>query len=273
MFNLFSKQSDTIIRTSRDIQPGIQLLNGGRPFTNDHSVNYCSGTHEWFSYDDKKTYEQNLKSKPADWYWRDRTITYKVNSQHYRCSEWDQIDWNNSILILGCSMVFGLGLDEEQTISAQLSHRLNTSVVNLGVPGISAMFQWINTTRLVEQSITPLRVVYIWPHYFRVADIVDQTNHIVCGRWNFKTNDLSNSWSDRENHSLEFLRTCIESTKQQWSCPTHHYTFCLRTSEYLPDIHRFRFDEYIDYSRDTQHPGPKTIEQWADKIANDIQSE
>jgi hypothetical protein len=249
----------------------FKLMDGGNQITGGiNTVNSSISTYDWFSYDDKKNYEINLKKQPKDWIWRNQKVTYTVNSQRYRCQEWSDIDWENSTVVFGCSMVFGLGLDDDQTITAHLSKKLKTNVINLGVAGSSAMFQWINTTKLISQGRQPARAIYIWPHHFRVADILDETRHKSCGRWNFDTNDLAKAWNNRNQHSLEYAKLCIESTTQQLTCPTHHYTWCLDTGNYIKTIVRFPFTEYVDYSRDTKHPGPKTIEMWADKIVADI---
>ena len=271
MFNLFSKSEDQIV--ARPQSSKFELMNGGIQSIDDPKHCYHSGVYDWFSYDDRATYESNIKKQSSDWQWRHRPVKYTVNSQHYRCPEWDQINWNNSVLLLGCSMVFGLGLNDDETLGAILERKLGVTVINLGVSGASAMFQWMNTTKLIEQRVNPIRVIYIWPHHFRVSEIYGPIEHRTCGRWNFKTHDLSKAWSDRDHHSLEYVKLCIDSTTQQWKCPTNHYTFCLDTNTYLPQMHRFSFNDYIDYSRDTSHPGPKTIEMWADKITNDIKSE
>jgi hypothetical protein len=67
---------------------------------------------EFMDTDRKQTYIKNIISD-ADFRARlmHRKVTYTTNSDHYRCPEWDQIDWNSSILILGCSVVFGVGVD------------------------------------------------------------------------------------------------------------------------------------------------------------------
>jgi hypothetical protein len=269
MFNLFSnsKSDAPIIRSP---QTGFQLLNGGIQQVDKSQALPRAAVYDWFSYDDRATYEANLKTQPADWEWRTRRVRYTVNSQHYRCAEWSQIDWNNSVLMLGCSMVFGLGLDDDQTVTASLSRKLGMPVINLGVSGSSAMFQWINTTKLITLGVTPKRVIYIWPHHFRVADILGTTEHKTCGRWNFKTHDLSRAWNDRDIHSLEYVKLCMDSVTQQWRCAVNHYTFCLDTATYLPGIHRFGFSDYLDYSRDNKHPGPRTIDQWSDHMIADI---
>ena len=225
-------------------------------------------SYDWFNIlDDKTQYEINLKKQPDDWIWRHQKVTYTTNSQHYRCQEWNNIDWENSTIVFGCSNVFGLGLDDSQTITANLSKKLKTNVINLGIPGASVMFQWINTTKLISQGCRPARAIYIWPHHFRVADILSETKHKLCGTWNFDTNDLSTAWSNRDQHSLEYAKFCIESTTQQWTCPTYHYTWCSDIGKYIT---KFPFPKFDDYSRDTTHPGPKTIEMWADKIVADI---
>jgi hypothetical protein len=147
MFNLFSKSAadSPIVRPSRS---KFEILNGGNQQVGKSQALPKTAAYDWFSYDDQATYEANLKTQPADWEWRTRRVRYTVNSQHYRCPEWSDIDWSNSILMLGCSMVFGLGLDDDQTVTASLSRKLGMPVINLGVPGSSAMFQWINTTKL-----------------------------------------------------------------------------------------------------------------------------
>ena len=75
--------------------------------------------------DDHATFERNLQLQPPDWQWRTKKIKYSVNSTGYRCPEWDQIDWSESILIFGCSQVFGIGVDDADTISDNLSRILS----------------------------------------------------------------------------------------------------------------------------------------------------
>lgn len=61
---------------------------------------------------------------------------YTVNSQGYRCPEFDAIDWENSIIFFGCSHVFGIGLLDHETVANQLSLILNCPVINLGTPNL-----------------------------------------------------------------------------------------------------------------------------------------
>jgi hypothetical protein len=110
----------------------------------------------WVGSDTEERFQENLKSQPEDWPWRNQQITYKLNSQNYRAPEWDSIDWENSVVMFGCSQVFGVGVDEDQTLGYYLSELLNKPVINLGIPGGSSMALWINTEKLLNYGINPV---------------------------------------------------------------------------------------------------------------------
>ena len=63
---------------------------------------------------------ENLKKLPNTWRYATEDITYTMNSHGYRTKQFDNIDWNNSVVILGCSCVFGTGINESDTISYTL---------------------------------------------------------------------------------------------------------------------------------------------------------
>lgn len=65
-------------------------------------------------------------------------ITYDLNSFNYRSEEFDG---SASILILGCSQTFGLGLPYEYTWPQLLSKMTGLKVANLAKPGESAQGQ------------------------------------------------------------------------------------------------------------------------------------
>ena len=75
----------------------------------------------------------------------DRSVSYKLNSQGYRCPEWNDIDWASSHLLFGCSVVQGIGLNDADTLDQELVKLLNEPVVNLGVGGGSLPFILANT--------------------------------------------------------------------------------------------------------------------------------
>lgn len=90
----------------------------------------------WSGTDTKKLYESNLKKQPKNWYYRNNNVRYTINSNGYRTYEFKDINWKNSVIIFGCSQVFGIGLDDEYTISNQLSKLIKCPVINMGMGGV-----------------------------------------------------------------------------------------------------------------------------------------
>ena len=85
--------------------------------------------------DSKQLFEENLKTKPDDWYYRTNKIEYKRNSLGHRCNELAHIDLDNYILTIGCSHTEGSGLSIENTYSHMLSKKMNCDYYNLALAG------------------------------------------------------------------------------------------------------------------------------------------
>lgn len=71
-------------------------------------------------------------------------ITYTVNSHAFRTQELDDLfDFTESIMVLGCSMTFGIGVHNETTWAYKVGQELNLPVINLGIPGgsLDAMYR------------------------------------------------------------------------------------------------------------------------------------
>ena len=64
-------------------------------------------------------------------------IAYGVNSDNYRCPEFDTIDWSASYVLLGGSDVYGEGLEDKQIISYHLEKMLGEPVIILAIPAAS----------------------------------------------------------------------------------------------------------------------------------------
>jgi hypothetical protein len=123
-----------------------------------------SGTSQWWGRDNQETYEENLWITPEHWRYRTENIQYQVNSQGYRCPEFDKIDWDHCYAILGCSVVFGLGVSESETISHLLGKKLDYPVINLGVSGSGCDWQYWNAIALYNQGIRPRKIIMHWPN-------------------------------------------------------------------------------------------------------------
>ena len=69
----------------------------------------------WCCGDMPEEYEEQLKKQPKDWFWRDREVRYMCNWNGYRARDWEDYDWSESIVVLGCSMAYGVGVSNEDT--------------------------------------------------------------------------------------------------------------------------------------------------------------
>jgi len=234
------------------------------------AIKFNAGVYKFWGADSKEVYEENCRSMPPShpWHkWKAFDLTYTVNSQHYRTKEWVDIDWENSILVLGCSQIFGVGLDDKQTVPANLENLAQKPVVNLGVPSSSPMLHWINTTILRKHDIKPHAIVYVWTFPQRVTILDKEFLAIHSGNWNTGSDPLFHGWNYYENHGIEFLRYLIESTIQQWAitgCDVLHYTLCNDTAAKLNSVEYLNTN--MDLARDQKHIGPICAKNWAENI-------
>ena len=219
--------------------------------------------------DSEELYQKNLKKQPLDWVWRTTKITYSSNSQGYRCPEWDNCDWDNSILILGGSVVYGIGVAENQTLPSQLSNRLNIPTINLGSAGTGPAHQWINSIRLIENNVCPVAVIYIWPNATRFLDFFKEEwcslptgPHIVDIR-----PTIGKLWLKNPTHSHVSLDYFSLSCEQMWNCPVLHYTM---DGDLEKELDRLTvLPKTADNARDMMHPGPDDYSMWVDIIEKD----
>ena len=110
--------------------------------------------------DDKELFEQNLKTQPQDWYYRTHPVKYTLNSLGYRTKEFDDIDWKESIVIFGCSNIFGIGVADEHTIPYFLEQLSGRPVINMGMGGSSIQTALHNSIILNDSKYpTPKAVV------------------------------------------------------------------------------------------------------------------
>jgi hypothetical protein len=239
----------------------IKLLSVHRNDLNDLPYFYPTDTRE--------LYQKSLSSQPLDWSWRSQSILYNLNSQGYRCAEFDSIDWSASILCLGCSMTFGIGVDTDQTWPAQLSEILAVPCVNLGQPGASSQFIWANSVKLLAAGVRPRAVVYYWPDYSRSFEFVETDgglNTVNWGHWNKpvyypgRVGHLASAWVANPLNARAFTELYMQSLT--WSCPRLDLTW---SAEPLGQQQHYLVK--LDHARDLQHPGPLTWSQLALDIA------
>lgn len=234
---------------------------------------------DFYGIDSKELLEKNLKEQPLDWYWRNRPIWYDVNSQGYRCQEFDNIDWNNSTLIIGDSYVFGLGLDVASTTADILSKQTDSTVINLGQPGASPMFSWANSCILKDNNIAPKCVIYLWSWPDRITEFTPahQKSTAINHGSNFGA-DWCIDWIIHDDQGFEFLKYAIISTTNLWNCKVLHYavTYDDFDDRYSTLKNVKELSKPLDWARDWMgkqqlaHPGPNWNKNWSTAIIRDL---
>ena len=162
--------------------------------------------------------------------------------------------------------MFGVGLDESQTLSSCLESLTSRPVINLGAGGTNTMFHWINSIILKKNNVNPVAVVYVWPESSRSLELTSQHGYSLFGPWN--VSQFGKSWILHESHGYVYREYVMDCCELIWDCPVLHYEVeapnsnkSLRSKGLLQS----------DYARDMLHPGPTSVSNWADIILKDLQ--
>ncbi len=223
---------------------------------------------EHFSGTDTKTeYEKNLVIQPRDWYYRNNPVKYTLNSWGYRTKEFEKIDWGNSIVLFGDSHVFGVGVDDKDTISSQLESMTGIPVVNMGVGGTSMCYALNNSSILRDGYSTPRAVVYIWTNYDRTT-FYRKKNLTSCGPWNVEYFPYMKEWSSDKYHAVTNALFISKISKWLWKDTRHVEASYFKDTAKLLKCH---YIEPMDKARDVLHAGKGTHHKAATYIAKTLQ--
>jgi len=218
--------------------------------------------------DSEQLFKENLATQPEDWFYRTRDIEYKLNRYGYRTVEFDTVDWANSVVIFGCSNVFGTGVHEEDTLSSQLSTLINMPVINMGIGATSMEYALYNSIILNDKYPTPKAVIHIWSSFNRTTyyDVKNITNH---GSWDVKVNGYMDMWSKEPSHALVHGLMCQMISKQTWIGKTKYY----ETSFFDDVVSKLQLPGlvWVDNARDLSHPGRLTLGKLAVQIKDSIE--
>ena len=214
------------------------------------------GSWDFFGKDDEETYLKNVKEQPDSWYYRNNKIKYTLNSYGYRTKEFNHIEWQNSIVIFGCSYVFGTGVDDSHTIGSFLQDVSGVPVINLGMGGSSIQFALHNSLMLYKSFGIPKQVVYCFPGISRY--MLYQRKHV----------ELKMGSTDQKmmDHVIPFNIINVELIRNLWhnKCSYYECSFFPTTAEILGcDLYEPIPD---DYARDLSHPGITSNKYLANKI-------
>jgi hypothetical protein len=238
-----------------------------------YKINQPAEIPNFHTHDSLKLFVQNICKQGADWPWRNRKVHYTVNSHGYRGLEFDQVDWDRSILCFGCSITVGIGVDDRDTWPSQLSRLLGVPTVNLGVAGGSVQINWANSVRLITAGIRPRAVVYYWPEQARHCEF--QQDGSVLDHWNSwsspvyepgRAGHVNTAWAMMPHHHRAVSELMISSLS--WSCPRVDLTW----ADHPPQqIKQWRSTQK-DLGRDLVHPGPLSHAAFAQSVARELKS-
>jgi hypothetical protein len=243
------------------------------------------GTVNWLMGDDQDCYQQNIvrnifSSQMAAW--RDKTINYTLNSQGFRAPEFDLVTWQDSVVVLGCSMVFGDGLDDSDTLCHQLSKIIARPVINLGVSAASA--ELIHYNSLILHPCQPWRVVVVWPSADRLTEFTEQG--VRChGIWQIPSQvkdygDLAtltrwqqiylavNADTYHRDSVFKFHSLAVQTL---WGHRAREFTWVPHTQK-IAGCDLLPWPQSSALARDMIHPGPQLVRTWAEQIAESLRT-
>ena len=234
-------------------------------------------TFDWCGSDGPNEFEKNKVKMGPSWKYLTKKVNYKINSSGYRTYDWNQIDWPNAILLLGCSSTYGVGVAEDETLSYYLENLTGRQVVNLGTPGGSNSLISYLCALVLEKFSTPYAIVVNWTtgdryrHFFknRYFDVGPWNSKKVSGLVEERVDglNLSLAWENRYiNRYHELAENYYISKTVKAMCQSTKYV-TLSYFDYMAHINRADICISADpLARDLIHPSSKIHETAATEI-------
>ncbi|MAI37786.1 MAG: hypothetical protein CBB67_005800 [Alteromonadaceae bacterium TMED7] len=235
-------------------------------------LTFENNSPKWMATDNPENWENSKFDAAWRKKWLHEDISYNLNSEGYRTKERDEIDWGNSVVVIGDSCTLGIGVPERMTVSDQLSKRINKPVINLGVAGSSNLFMMYNAAKLIE-NFTPYAVVVVWSTAERFPRLsspeIGSTGIMHLGSWD-NSRDYINFWVKRDHYL--FHDELIKNTIRQLNIK--------RFLDYVPRSWKNEHDEAVvpwiskddpARARDNLHPDGLVYKKWANIVAEDFE--
>lgn len=209
--------------------------------------------------DTKKNFDRNKKRLDADWIYSKKSISYVTNKLGFRNKPFNEVNWANSIVILGCSHVKGTGHAIEDTIPYRLEKILNIPVVNLGISGSAIDLGCWNSLILYDHYPRPKAVVQWRTGLDRYTD--RNSTDIIGYMANSKNYNAGLDWEYRS-------KFCVKADRALWKDKTIYY----EGSQFPYTAKELDIDFYdtIDLARDLIHPGIESHKIAAEGIAKNL---
>ena len=219
--------------------------------------------------DNPTSYEKNMKDPAFRKKWESQPITYRVNSNGYRCEEFNKIDWENSVAIIGDSCVYGMGVPRTHVVSYLLEQMIGRTVINLGVGGCSNMFIMYNNMKLL-QKYRPWAVINIWTAPERMTLFqkpkVGFTGVRHIGSWDEHNVSYQKFWLQSEGNYLGHTKMC-QDVCAQLNRDNRYLNYTPRQFSLNKDT---EFPFFGGAARDKLHPDKFTYKMQARYIKEDF---
>ena len=243
-------------------------------------------TNKWCGTDTEELYNKNCELRLPHWIWENRPVEYVWNTEGYRAPEWSTVDWPTTHVVMGCGLVLGVGVNEDETLGRQLSQQLKEPVVNLGYGSGTSQVVMYNTMRMQELGWRPKTVSIVIPElsrmtYFDEHDSVqfslDQLANVSGSALGiFKMYEY---WVKPLPHAELYGRMAIKGAVAIWQAmgvpviQRHAYTPPGQAvmAPKLGPVQDFGRDLFLGPTgKPHGHPGPLTLAYWARDLADQI---
>lgn len=200
----------------------------------------------------------------SDRYWKyaNTEIQYTHNSDGFRGeTEFDNVDWTNTSVVVGCSFVYGQALEFENTISEILTREYGVPFVNGGIPGSSNRVIHNNAIAFMKKY-NPKKVIIIWTYPTRST----WTNATSNKKWEHQTilpagvdNQYRKNKIVNERLPPEFFDGYCLNTVNEWK-------LAIETQTLLGNKQYYAIDKYINDYDDANWIKPKDMRLYDMKV-------
>ena len=170
----------------------------------------------------------------------------------------DYNNWRESVALFGESTTWGHELEDDEKLHNVIKTR--RTVNNFAYPAESNFHMWMKLIDQVKENGWPYMVVMGWTTPFRMADFKEkQVDNI--GHWSGKP--YTDFLERNERNLIEYSKLVIDSTQLMCKGNTRLFEW-----SWFNLNRKGLIVNKLDYTKDGQHPGPRSIQNIARKIEN-----
>jgi hypothetical protein len=168
--------------------------------------------------------------------------------------------YESAVVLYGCSVIWGQGLERQQRLGYQLEQLIDQPVIVAARPGTGPLHH-SESQRLIHQQHRPCLEIVCWSAAQRVT--VDGVDY---GAWR---------WKPEFNQDPEHWLTVADQARQAMQDRSPRLW---EYSWYKPLIKRWsvqswRRRDWEDLADDQAHPGPRAVYKFAQELAARIRNE